>query len=252
MTASYIRPREKRRSLTAELITQLREQIVNGKLKPGQQLPTEQELVVSADVSRTVVREAVSALKADGLVITRQGVGAFVAPNAGEGPFRIRPEEMDTVEEIINVLELRMAVEIEMSGAAAVRRSKKQLADIQECLDSIARDNMADRDASDGDYKLHLAIARAAKNPQFEKFLSFLGQHLIPPHELLMKNDFGETAAEKEKRQSNLKCVIHAEHEAIVEAIAKSNAEAAREATRRHLGSSIKRHSQLLIRKGVN
>ena len=244
---SFIKPLDKRRSLTVELIIQIRDHIISGKLAPGQQLPTEQELVASADVSRTVVREAVSALKADGLVITRQGVGAFVTPNASGRPFRIRPEDMATVEEIINVLELRMAVEIEMSGAAAARRTKKQLADIQQCLDSIARDNLAGRDASDGDYKLHLAIARAAKNPQFEKFLSFLGQHLIPPHELLMKNDIEETQEEMEKRQSNLKHLIHTEHEAIVVAIAESDAEAAREATRRHLANSIKRHSQVLI-----
>ena len=248
---SIIKPVEKRRLLTAELITQLRDQITTGKLAPGQQLPTEQELVESADVSRTVVREAVSALKADGLVITRQGVGTFVAPNAGERPFRIRPEDMITVEEIINVLELRMAVEIEMAGVAAQRRSKKQLTEIQKCLDRISRDNLAGRDASDGDYKLHLAIARAAKNPQFEKFLNFLGQHLIPPHELLMNTDLGETQEEMEERQANLRHIIHTEHTAIVVAITKSEPEAAREATRQHLANSIKRHSEILNYKSV-
>ncbi len=251
MASSFIKPLEKRRSLTAELITQLRDQIINGKLKPGAKLPTEQELVATADVSRTVVREAVSALKADGLVITRQGIGAFVAPNAGEQPFRIRPDEMATVEEIINVLELRMAVEIEMAGAAASRHTAKQMIEIKTCFDRICQDNDAGRDASDSDYQLHLAIARAAKNPQFEKFLNFLGQHFIPPHELLMDTDTKETKEEMEERQNNLKQVIHTEHEAIVIAISNSDPEAAREATRKHIANSIKRHRQILINSGI-
>jgi len=76
------------RSLTQMLIEQLSAQIMAGELKPGAQLPTEPELIAAAGVSRTVVREAVSALRAEGLVVTRQGVGAFVAETPRR-PFRI-------------------------------------------------------------------------------------------------------------------------------------------------------------------
>ena len=62
-------------------------------MPPGAQLPTEQELIAATGVSRTVVREAVAALRAEGLVITRQGVGAFVADNARR-PFRIDVDEL--------------------------------------------------------------------------------------------------------------------------------------------------------------
>ena len=67
------------RSLTHGLIAQITADITSGRLKPGARLPTEQELIAATGVSRTVVREAVAALRADGLVVTRQGVGAFVA-----------------------------------------------------------------------------------------------------------------------------------------------------------------------------
>jgi DNA-binding FadR family transcriptional regulator len=76
------------RSLTQMLIERLSAQIMAGELKPGAQLPTEPELIAAAGVSRTVVREAVSALRAEGLVVTRQGVGAFVAETPRR-PFRI-------------------------------------------------------------------------------------------------------------------------------------------------------------------
>ena len=58
------------RSLTQMLIERLSAQITAGELKPGEQLPTEPELIAATGVSRTVVREAVAALRAEGLVVT--------------------------------------------------------------------------------------------------------------------------------------------------------------------------------------
>src|SRR5262245_8263332 len=71
-------PRPAPRSLTHALIERLTSEITSGKLPTGARLPTEQELIAATGVSRTVVREAVAALRAEGLVTTRQGVGAFV------------------------------------------------------------------------------------------------------------------------------------------------------------------------------
>lgn len=237
-----IKPLNKRKSLTAELIEQLRSQILSGKLAPGDRLPTEQALVTSADVSRTVVREAVAALKADGLVITRQGVGAFVAENAGQDSFRIRPGELATLEEIINVLELRMAVEIEMAGAAAERRKQSDIDAMHAALKAIDDCIASGVDASAADFELHNAIAAAANNPQFVRFLSFLGSHLIPPHDLLMKYDLDQAGTSESDRQASLLQETQQEHKDLVKAIEASDAQAAREASRRHLANSIKRH----------
>ena len=57
--------------------------IRGGRLAPGARLPTEQALTSALGVSRTVVREAVAALRADGLVVTRRGSGAYVAESDG-------------------------------------------------------------------------------------------------------------------------------------------------------------------------
>ena len=75
------------------MIDRISNEIASGRLKPGARLPTEQEMMSAIGVSRTVVREAVSALKADGLVITRQGAGAFVALDRARVPFRIDPTD---------------------------------------------------------------------------------------------------------------------------------------------------------------
>src|SRR4051812_2629171 len=84
------------RSLTHALIERLTAQIIGGELRPGAQLPTEQELIAATGVSRTVIREAVAALRAEGLVVTRQGVGAFVAQTPRR-PFRINGGELQSL-----------------------------------------------------------------------------------------------------------------------------------------------------------
>ena len=92
-----IRPLATEHKLSRQLFEQLAGEIRSGRLAPGDRLPTEHELTRAARVSRTVVREAVAALRAEGLVVTRQGVGAFVAPEPQHSPFRIGPERLHVV-----------------------------------------------------------------------------------------------------------------------------------------------------------
>ena len=66
-------------TLAHALVERLSAEILSGRLAPGARLPTEQDLIATTGVSRTVVREAIAALRAEGLVLTRQGAGAFVA-----------------------------------------------------------------------------------------------------------------------------------------------------------------------------
>src|SRR3954466_4607748 len=119
-----IRPLAQDAKLSRRLFEQLAEQIKSGRFAPGERLPTEQALTRAAKVSRTVVREAVAALRAEGLVITRQGVGAFVSAEPQRAPFRIEPEPLRSVDDILDVMELRLGVEIESAGLAAERASK--------------------------------------------------------------------------------------------------------------------------------
>src|SRR6516164_2103539 len=94
---------------------QLTADLVEGRLMSGSRLPTEQEMVVANRVSRTVVREAVAALRANGLVVVRQGVGAFVAANVRR-PFRIDVDGLRSLRQALDVMELRMGIEIEAAG----------------------------------------------------------------------------------------------------------------------------------------
>jgi DNA-binding FadR family transcriptional regulator len=233
-----IRPVAAERKLSRRLFEQLAEEIKSGRLAPGARLPTEQALTRAARVSRTVVREAVAALRAEGLVVTRQGVGAFVSPEPQRAPFRIEPERMQTVDDILSVMELRLGVEIESAGLAAERASKSQLRTIANALNAIEEASDAGRSAVDEDLGFHRAIAEATGNPEFPRFLQFIGRHLIPRRTVsgLPERMGGERA---------YLALIQEEHRRIYDAIEARDARGAREAMRRHLTRSLERYRKL-------
>ena len=155
-------------------------EILSGRLQPGARLPTEQELALATGVSRTVVREAVAALRADGLVITRQGLGTFVPADVQRRPFRIDPDEVKSGKDVLQILELRMGLEIEASGLAAERRTSHDLILIEAALRSIEAEIEFGGNAVDADFRFHLAIFRSVHNRYFPQLLEFLGNFIIP------------------------------------------------------------------------
>jgi len=233
-----IRPLATEHKLSRQLFEQLAAEIRSGRLAPGARLPTEQALTRAARVSRTVVREAVAALRAEGLVITRQGVGAFVTPEPQHTPFRIEPERLQSLDNILNVMELRLGVEIESAGLAAERASKAQLRAIAGALQALEQAIEADRSAVEEDIGFHRAIAEATGNPEFPRFLQFIGRHLIPRRTVA-------GLPERMGGQRAYLALIQEEHQRIYDAIAAREPKAAREAMRRHLTRSLERYRKL-------
>jgi DNA-binding FadR family transcriptional regulator len=233
-----IRPLAPAHKLSRGLFEQLAEQIKSGRLAPGSRLPTEEALTRAARVSRTVVREAVAALRAEGLVITRQGVGAFVSAEPQRAPFRIEPERLQSLADILNVMELRLGVEIESAGIAAERATRPQAKAIGAALEAIERAARAGRSAVDEDLAFHRAIAEATGNPEFPRFLQFIGRHLIPRRTV-------SGLPERMGGRETYLALIQEEHRRIHEAIRDGQPGAAREAMRRHLTRSLERYRKL-------
>ena len=235
---TLLTPLQPSRSLTEDLVRRLGAQIRSGSLKPGVRLPTEQMLVEALGVSRTVVREAVAALKADGLVITRQGVGAFVAPHAQRRPFRIDADELASLPKLLNVMELRTGVEVEAAGLAAARRTNADLRAMTGALtaidDALAHEDSAVR----ADFEFHFAIADATRNPLFREFLQFLGEFIIPRQSVRTLVTSPAAQAEYLRR-------VQAEHRAIHEAVRARDADSAQDAIRTHLHNSRTRYRAL-------
>src|SRR6195952_3142290 len=91
-------PRRRARTLAHELVESLGDRIRDGRLTPGDKLPTEAAFMTEFGVSRTVVREAISKLQASGLVETRHGVGTFVVGLGDDTGFKISREQYGTLQ----------------------------------------------------------------------------------------------------------------------------------------------------------
>ncbi|MEY2893413.1 MAG: hypothetical protein RJA98_3321 [Pseudomonadota bacterium] len=222
------------RGLALALVNSLGERIRAGRLAVGDKLPTEAAIMDEFGVSRTVVREALSKLQAGGLVETRHGIGTFVR-GVGEVPgFRIAPEQLGTLRDVVAVLELRIGLETEAAALAAVRRNDANIAALRQALDdlSLALDDR--RSAVGADFQFHLEIARATQNSHFAELMGTLGRTIIPRARL----EPGE-ALDEEGRQYMLR--INGEHESIFDAIVNQDADAARAAMRTHLANSRER-----------
>lgn len=227
-------PRRKPRTLALELVESIGQRIRDGQLAAGDKLPTEAEIMTEFGVSRTVVREALSKLQAGGQVETRHGVGTFVVGAGEGGNFRIVPEQVETLRDVVAVLELRIGLEAEAAALAATRRSDANLLALRGSLAAFAQALADDTDAVVPDMHFHMEVARATQNQHFAELMGYLGTMLIPRARVNSARLAGEGRREYLQR-------VHAEHESIVNAIANRDPEAARAAMRTHLANSRER-----------
>lgn len=211
-------------SLVDSVAALIRSDITTGTYAVGDKLPTEKNLSEKYGVSRPIIREAIGTLKRDGLVTTRQGLGAFVV-EAREMAFRFAEFDLTDAMDIRNVIELLMAVEATATALAAERRSKTQLAAIKARLLAIqqAFDN---NDAGiEEDIAFHREIVGVCGNPYFRDMSDFLDSRV--------RNFIRKARASS--LQQDLLSKVQEEHVAIYEAIAAGNPQAARKAAESHL-----------------
>lgn len=222
------------RSLAHELVESLGDRIRDGRLAAGEKLPTEAEIMAAHGVSRTVVREALSKLQAAGQVRTRHGIGTFVVGPGEAAPFRVAPAQLATLDDVIALLELRIGVETEAAALAAQRRSDAHLRQLRAALADFRRDVEAGRDAVAADFRFHLGIARATRNAHFAGLMATLGETAIPRARLDAPVPLTDERREYLRR-------VNAEHDNILDAIARGDSDAARAAMRTHLANSRER-----------
>lgn len=225
--------------MVTDLADTLRARIARGDYNPGDKLPSEAHLSETFGVSRTVIREAIASLRADGLVEPRQGSGVYIleAKPTDVAPFQ--NVDFARVSSVVEVLELRTALECEAAALSAVRRSPSQEEKIVECLAAFLAAERAGTSTSQQDFELHLAIAEASNNPRFGEFLRLLGVNVIPRRAL--KPEGVERRIDTEYLTR-----IAEEHQMIVDAILDGDSELARAAMRRHLEGSLSRYRRLL------
>ncbi len=222
------------RGLVPEVVQALADSIRQGALQPGDKLPTETEIMLRFDVSRTVVRESIARLQASDLVETRHGIGTFVMATPTVSGFQLADIDIATLTDVMAMLELRMSLETEAAGLAAQRRSEAHLQALQAQLDTFAQCIQDETNPVPSDFAFHMEVARATGNRHFYDLMTYLGTMFIPK---TMVN----TAFKAPKEQLNSIWKVLAEHENVFNAIRNQDSDAARAAMRMHLSNSKER-----------
>jgi GntR family transcriptional regulator, transcriptional repressor for pyruvate dehydrogenase complex len=218
--------------LSDQVAQALLARIESGQLKPGEKLPAEAMLAPEFGVSRTVVREAISRLKHGGLLESRQGSGVFVTSQPAVSPLKIDDAVIGSREAVLQIVELRRAIESETAALAAQRRSNEQLAEIEAAFRAIDTDVATGGDGVAADIGFHKAIAQASGNPYFLKTLEFLTQYLTAATRMTRAN---------EARRVEFMRQVRDEHSVVVDAIRRQDAVAARNAAATHMFNAARR-----------
>ena len=213
--------------LADRVVAALQEDIEKGRFEAGARLPTEPELAASFGVSRTVIREAVSRLKADGIVVSRQGAGVFVSAAPLQRSFRIRDAEVGSGVALREIFELRLCLEVEGAGLAAIRRSQDDLAALRHWLEEMDRTKLGQDLGVGADIEFHRAVAAASGNGKVADFQRYLSLLLHQSVTVARNNTL-------QKGPAHVDSVIE-EHGDIYRAVEACSAANARNAMRRHL-----------------
>ncbi|RMQ40914.1 Transcriptional regulator, GntR family, partial [Pseudomonas cichorii] len=173
-------PSGRRSSLTQQLVAEFSRKIREGEIKSGEKLPTEQVIIRETGVSRTVVREAMSRLQAEGLVETRHGIGTFVVDASRPRDFQIPQIAAGNPPDAAAIIELRLSLEPESAALAAQRRTPQQLDTIRQALDELHRCAEAGIDTFQADFEFHRAIVQCTANSFFTDVMNQLGHSILP------------------------------------------------------------------------
>jgi GntR family transcriptional repressor for pyruvate dehydrogenase complex len=204
-------------------------EIQAGRFAAGEKLPTESSLSAQFGVSRTVVREAVSRLRSLGMVDPRQGSGVYVLP-AGLAPLAFDVDRSVSQQAVIQMVEVRRALEAEAAELAAERRDRNDVRQIREALDAVDAAVAAGRNGVAEDVEFHRRIAKAARNPFLLDTLRYLSESLQRATRVTRAN---------EARRADFARAVRLEHQRILRAIEAGDPAAARRAGARHMDNAI-------------
>lgn len=214
-----------------EIYSRLHSRILDAIYPTGGKLPSEPALCREFGVSRPVVREALARLRAEGLIVSRQGAGTFVQQISGP-PLRGFPP-VKNLKDIQDCFDFRIGLEGEAAFHAAANRDEADLEGLRLSWEALERAVGGGGSANDEDFEFHIAISRATRIHFFTSVITSMRQHIMVGINLA-----DELSSVRQDQRMRL---VRAEHEAIFAAIVEQDAERASAAMRRHLENTRRR-----------
>ena len=148
-----------------EVADSLIEMIKTGELNPGDRLDSVEQLAEMFDVSRSAVREALSGLRAMGLVEMRQGEGTFVTRfNASNFTLPVTAGMLLEKEDIKELYEMRKILEVGAAKSAALYHQVEDLMPLRDAIEDMNKAKQSNEIGENADMRFHLAIANATHN----------------------------------------------------------------------------------------
>lgn len=213
---------EKRRAYE-DIVRQIRNLIEKGKLKKGDQLPTERELTDTFKVSRATVREAIRILESMRLVESRQGDGTYVLASSEEALVQpLAAALFSEKDDLIDIFYIRKVIEPVVAQLAAEHATNEEIKELEEILKKQEKDLLAGINLVTTDSEFHSTIARMAKNRVMMRLLLAITDLLAYTRE--------EYLQDTERAQRSLRG-----HQEIFSAIKNRNGKAAKQAMLHHL-----------------
>lgn len=213
-------------SLVDQVTDGLTEQIIAGQYAPGAMLPAVKDMTEMWQVSRSVIREALSRLSANGLVVSHQGRGVFVSQVLP--PRRLEFSQHADGNNVAKIIELRMGIETEAAALAALNRTEDDIVAIRSALDRMS-DAVAKSDIQEGieaDIDFHCGICTATGNEHFEALFVFLNQFFYQNISMSRQNSASKSGKGGAAQD---------EHREIFDAILAQDVRRARSAARNHI-----------------
>jgi len=211
-----------------EIKDQLQQMIMDGRLKVGDKLPSTKEMSESFGVGRSTTREALSALKAMGLIEIRQGGGCRVIHNV---PTEIAVPELDSLRmnrnTLLELLEARQSLEISNAAIAAMKRTDADLAEFETLIAAMAGSVGQDLEGERTDLLFHLTLAKSTHNSIMVRLFESIANQLETAIREVRRV---ELYANKEVAER-----LYMEHSAIYEAVRTQDSELASLRMKQHL-----------------
>jgi DNA-binding FadR family transcriptional regulator len=221
-------------TLAQRVVAGLKDKILAGDLPPGHKLPSEAELIDEYGVSRTVVREAVTRLRAEGLVETFQGRGSFVLAMPEPTSFTVESAAIRTHHDVLDMIDFRLGIECEAAALAAARVDAAGAGSVRAALEAFVA--AAPEDQVEADFRFHRAVAAASRNRFYLELLDSLGPMMIMLPRTRLGDAYSLTDAAHVDR-------VLREHDNVAAAVIAGDPDLARAAMRLHLGNSRRRLS---------
>jgi GntR family transcriptional repressor for pyruvate dehydrogenase complex len=214
------------------IVDRIRKLIESGSLAIGDKLPAERELAEKLQVSRSSMREALTALEVMGIIDSRAGLGNYVVHGLPSGLTEYELAGLIAQGGTMQILEARKMLEPDVAAMSADRRTDEDLRSMWSCIEDMERTTAAGEDSWGPDWGFHTAVARACQNPVVGAMVDLLTQQMTGRLWHMMRSRNLATDADRAQRYLD-------DHKAIYVAVRDRDADAATRLTIEHLDQIV-------------